>query len=340
MEFEQKGFLQWEIALRENPHPLIEASFLTVNPDLIKKYPIDNLYWNPIRNADVVFVRCVRVNLNWEWYKLPLIVKLWMCPKAKMICQFDMDLLWLFHPYHYAWSAEVPWARRKSPKRFLKETGILQIANCYNLDYNPLLEKLISKPAYHVYLPQLVRYKEYLSKINEPKSKRLILLRHSVHSASVDNTIENVINNPVEIFMCKSLSANQKVGLSLKLPPRSIIHERMRRDAYMFYLKKGYVAIDDNEDYYGWSRFAMECALAEVPCVGSTPAVKMFFPELYTKRNAYKRQKHLIKKLYEDKEFWLEMAKTGKERVLKEIDTKSQIEKLVKVIRGLMNEET
>ena len=106
----------------------------------------------------------------------------------------------------------------------------------------------------------------------------------------------------------------------------------------MFLLRKCYIAIDDNENYKAWSRFGMECALAHVPCIGSTPSVKLFFPELYTEHQDYNKQKELIERLFNDEDFWLRMAKTGKENVLRIMDTAQLINKLFQIVKRIKEE--
>jgi len=324
MNIEQKGFFQWEIALSTHKHPDLDVAYLTMN-DTTLCIDDGDRYWNPIREADVVFVRCVGNNPNWEWYKMPFHCRKFMRPDAKLICQFDMDLIWLFHPTHtYTGEPLVPWgwAGYKQPKEFLKESKILEVADAYNMDYNPELEKLMSKPVYHVLLPQLVRYSEYTTSLpsladRDAKSNRIAVFRHAVMSASYGDTLKKVV---------------KVVGLSTRTF-ESRKGQWFPRRMFMDYLKNCFVAIDDNEGYYGWSRFGMECALAHTPCVGSTPSVKEFFPELHTEKKDYKKQIELIRKLYFDKDFWLKMAMAGKKNVLNRMDTDKLINELTEMVR-------
>ena len=98
-EFEQEKFFQWTIALSGNSD--IEVSTTILSENILTAYPLDDKHWHSIREADVVFVYCVRQNLNWEWYKLPFLVKKIMNPNAKMICQLDLEFLWLWYPHHH-----------------------------------------------------------------------------------------------------------------------------------------------------------------------------------------------------------------------------------------------
>lgn len=339
-EFEQENFFQWEVALDSRSE--LKVSSAVMNENILWAYPLNGSHWDPIREADVVFVYCVRHDLKWEWYELPLLVKKVMNPKAKMICQFDLEFLWLFYPNHHFWKKEVVWVKGKTPEQFLRGTKVMEIADAYIIIFNELLKKYTSKSTYYLPLPQLVRYESFLEttpskRSLRDKSKRVVVLRHSVKSASIKKTLKKVIipsGFPVTIFTTENTNSKEKLKIlkGLPQPRRSIVYGNIPRDVYMEFLERDYAAIDDNEGYYGWSRFAMECALAHVPCVGSTRAVKEFFPELYTKSKDYKKQKELLKKLRSDKDFWLRVAEKGKKLVLKKMDTGYLIRELVKII--------
>ena len=341
-EFEQENFFQWTIALNGiSKHQIVS---LVMNPEVLVFYNEKSNYWNPIREADVVFVYCVRQNKRWKWFKLPFFVKKRMNKNAKMICQFDLEFLWLFYPEHFAWSEIDPWSKGKTPKEFFEETEVLEIADAYIAFFNPELEKYTSKPIFNIPLPQLVRYQSFL--FNEPsnddlqkKTKKIAIIHHSVKSAHVSHTIENLIVNtksthPILLFNCRSNDTLENLNLIKDVPLRgkSEVCGQINRDSYMQMLEKCYVAVDDNEGYNGWSRFVLECALTHTPCVGSTIAVKEFFPELYTKHKDYKTQNILIEKLYNDKEFWFRMAKDGKTNVLNKMDTTKLVNDFIKVV--------
>jgi len=320
MNLPQENFFQWEIALRNYITSEFKIDFVTIDSFV---FPENEL----IKNADVIFVRCVGHNTNWEWYKLPFIIRK-VAPNAKIIYQEDMDFMWLFIPNHYIWNDLPSEAKGKSPEEFLDECKLLEVIDAWNVEYNPLLEQYIrkrsSKPIYHLLLPQLVRYKEYLqvfpSKVElKTKTRNIALLEHSVKSASIKKLPENL---PYSFKVFKSNP--YKRG-------------RIPQQGFMFLLRKCYIAIDDNENYKAWSRFGMECALAHVPCIGSTPSVKLFFPELYTEHQDYNKQKELIERLFNDEDFWLRMAKTGKENVLRIMDTAQLINKLFQIVKRVQS---
>lgn len=347
-EFEQENFFQWEIAL--GSYSEFSVSSAVMNDSILWTYPLNDSHWDQIREAEVVFVYCVRHDLNWEWYELPLLVKKIMNPKAKMICQFDLEFLWLFYPNHHFWKKEVVWIKDRTPEQFFKETRVMDVADTYIILFNSLLKKYTSKSTYYLPLPQLVRYESFLGttpskkELVNDKSRRVVVLKHSVKSASIKKTLKEVIipsDFPVTIFTTRNTDSKEKLKILKVLPqPRkSVVYGNISRDDYMEFLKRGYAAIDDNEGYHGWSRFAMECALAHVPCVGSTLAVKEFFPELYTKSKDYRKQKELLEKLHNNKDFWLRMAKTGKKLVLEKMDTGHLIKELVKIIISTMEQK-
>lgn len=322
MNLPQENFFQWEIALRNYVSSEFKIDFVTIDSDLIPESKLETL-----KNADVIFVRCVGHNINWEWYKLPFIIRK-VAPKTKIIYQEDMDFMWLFIPNHYIWNDLPTEAKGKSPEEFLDECNLLEVIDAWNIEYNPLLEQYIkkrsSKPIYHLFLPQLVRYKEYLqvfpSKSElKTKMRNIALLKHSVKSASIKHLVEN-------------LSYHFKIF-------NSTSHEgRMPLQGFMFLLSHNcYIAIDDNENYKAWSRFGMECALAHVPCIGSMPSIKLFFPELYTRHQDYDKQKKLIERLFNDEDFWLRMAKTGKENVLRIMNTSQLTNKLFQIVKRVQN---
>jgi len=312
---------------------------VVINPAVLNYYSSNHPFWDTIKKADAVFVYCARHDMSWKWYELPTIVKNFMNPKAKMICQFDLEFLWLWYPNHFPWKKIDQWSDGKSPEEFFAGTRALEVADAYIVFFNSHLKKFISKPVYEIPLPQLVRYETFLSKPKksfEGKNGNVVILKHSVKSASYEHTLNNVTQKlklPVTIFTCEHTSSNQKVELLKKLQRSSRVYGRISRDGYVDLLEKEFIAIDDNEGYNGWSRFAMECAMVHVPCVGSTLAIKEFFPELYTEHKDYDTQRKLIKRLCNDRKFWIRMAKAGKRNVLRKLNTSHLANKFIEIIK-------
>lgn len=126
-------------------------------------------------------------------------------------------------------------------------------------------------------MPQMCHYSNHLNVAPEPKRNgKVAVMVHSTKDCSVNQLINN-INADYLIF-------NSRVG-------------RLNREEYFSKLRKCWIAVDDSDNYYGWSRFVMECVLAHVPCIGCTPAVKLFYPDLYIEPHDFKRTVELMNKL-------------------------------------------
>jgi len=331
-EFEQKGYFQWFEALKrfsrtpkrygnskvvsDSLGHILSVKSVIMNPSSMKVYPKEHEYWNPIRRADLVFVYCARHHIKdsdkkpWKWYMLPVWTKKFMKKGAKMIAQFDSEFLFLWDKNHVWWDKDVPEAKGKTPREFFKKTKVLNVADAYFTVLNDVpWAKYTKKPIYYIPLPQLFRYKRLAgyTKKRIPKNKKIAVLLHSVKTASYEHTIENVIkplNLPVILFTTRNITHEEKVKILEKLPKGSEVYGQIPRDSYVEFLNKAYIAIDDNEGYVGWSRFAMECALYCVSCIGSTDAVKHIFPDLHTKPKDYDKQIELIRRLFSDENYY------------------------------------
>jgi len=287
----------------------------------------DSPYWNPIRNADVVYVYCTRISVpndKWSWWSLPFKVKEFMRPEAKMIAQIDDDWVPVFHQ-DWVWWMDNPFEKYNSPKQFFDETGILEVPDMWwtVLDKAPF-EKYTTKPVRYVPLPQLGRYQKEISRANTYKNlygienmhKQTIgILRHSSRVSSIQHTVSNVLEKidlPITYF---SLEYSGVTPLNTSSKVFSYGH--MGRDKYLNILRDDcMVTIDDADSYIGWSRFVMESAISFVPCISSNTAGKILFPDLYTKPKDYKAQIELIKKLLTDNKFYVEQAQKGHDNLL------------------------
>jgi hypothetical protein len=168
---------------------------------------------------------------------------------------------------------------------------------------------------------------------------------HSIRKSSISGILENVIkpnNYPVTIFFG---TLNQKIienfRATTKLPVNSETFARMQYEAYMDLLwKYSSIGLDDNTGYYGWSRFAMECAIARIPCVGSTEAVQDIFPELHTAPQDFVKQSELIAKLMADKKFYHEIVEAGYKRVYEILSDETLCKKLIEIFNKLKTSKT
>ena len=351
-EFEQKDYFQWFEALRHYSvapkreygkwhhtsgwtRHSIQLSSVIMNPSTMKLHSPKSTYWNPIRNADLVFVYCVRHNIKdddgkpWRWYMLPVWTREFMKKTGKLIAQFDMEFMFLWNRKHIWWKNPIPEIRGKTPRKFFAKNKVLKVADAYfTVLENPPWAKYTKKPIYYMPLPQLFRYKKelrqncpfyYFNKNKDLKNKTVAIMHHSVKSASVFHTLDNVLNKldiPVMYFAAQVSPSMNKKKLIDKYPKGSAFYAKLPRETYLEFLAKTYAAIDDNKGYIGWSRFVMECAIQGVPCIGSQKSVKDIFPELYTKHKSYKKQRGLLTKLFTDKEFYEFVVKCGWIRVV------------------------
>jgi hypothetical protein len=355
-EFNQENYFQWReawnIVMQFKLNTYVDT--VVVNCNALKLHGKDNLYWNPLKSADVVFIyisRCSEPNIPyvydgqkdvWNWWSLPKVVKKFMKPEAKMIVQTDDEWVWLQHPT-WMWWGEKPVSDYGGPDNFFKSTNILEVADMwFTVLENPFWKKYTSKPVVYMPLPHLWRYDKEIRKaysryvtngLNMHKNS-LSLLRHSSSVADINSTIKYVaepLSLPVTYF---SVCWTQPHIPKFNVPVSTILY--LDREPYMDILMNDCnVAIDDCTNYIGWSRFAMECAIAYVPCIGSNFAVKLFFPDLYTEHGDYSKQIELIKQLFNDKPFYKKVVEEGHYRMAVHLDP----ERLCKEMLLLTREE-
>jgi hypothetical protein len=333
--FDSWNYFQWLIALEKCGAKLgIEVKSINASP-VHKRVHNDfknDPYWNPIKEADVVFCYMTRRSTRHEptgisWWTLPQFVKPFMKPEAKMIAQWDDEFLWLFDPNGMWWdqSKEPNPDNHGGPEQFFKDTGILEIPDGhFVVTKNSPYQKYTTKPVFKMLLPQLCRYK--LGKYSENHVKKnIVIMLHSTLNSSISHVLDNVIrpqNYAVTIFN-GTLNRDfvKQFREREKLPVNSEVFERLNAEPYMDLLwRNNSIGLDDNAGYGGWSRFAMECAVAYIPCIGSTESVEDIFPELHTAPRDYKKQIELIERLKTDKNFYHEMVVTGRKRLLELLD--------------------
>jgi hypothetical protein len=335
--FKSKGYFQWYITLEKYASKLgIELSEVSVETVYFRIHSdfSHDPYWNPIREADCVFVYATRRDDS-NWWELPKFVRYFMKAEAKMIAQYDDEFMWLFDSKQVWWRISNP-DNHGGPEQFFRDTGILEYPDAHlTVTSKSEFRKYTTKPVFKMLLPQLCRYK--LGKYSEKHQKQNIaIMLHSTISASSHNTLENVIkpkNYAVTVF---SNFRNQDDTIAFrgkeKLPVNSEILSKMEYEPYVDLLWRNCnIGLDDNIGYLGWSRFGLECAVAYIPCVGSTEAVQDLFPELYTAPQDYAKQIELIERLRTDKKFYHEMAQLGQKRLVEMFDEEKMCRELLDI---------
>lgn len=356
-EFPQDSYFQWRWVWnleRQVKFKVLVKSILMDAPS-IERYPINHSHWNWLRKADVVFCYCSRSGERnvqckskefgkdgpWLWFELPFFAKKIMRPEAKLVVQFDDDLIWVFHQ-DWNWFEDKP-DDHGGPDQFFMDTGLLEIADIYfTVLEHPPWGKYSTKPIRYMPLPHLWRYDKYIinteniisnnKSLRDSHSNYISLLRHSSVIAEIQHEIDNVLTKfsfPIFYF---SMISNPKLtthNLSVKSFPR------LGRDLYMENLQQAFLALEDCDNYIGWSRFAMECAMLGIPCIGSSFAIKLFFPDLYTEHKDYARQIELINCLSKDRELYERVAREGFFKCIKHLDGDYLCEELLKSFREL-----
>jgi glycosyltransferase involved in cell wall biosynthesis len=337
--FHQIGFFQWHDALLKNQEKLS----ISVHPIIITnahlKKPITDPYWNQLREADAVLIYVTRVDPSEDWWALPKFVKQFLKPEAKMLVQTDDEFQWLWDDGYTFWGKRSPNPKFSSPEQFFRDTGILEVPDVHlTVTENPLFKSYTTKPVIQLLLPQLIRYQpeQYTFIDNRPN---IAIMRHYAVGSSFMKTVDNIIkpnNFPITIFNWYGDKNGVEYCKALNLPVGSRSYSKLPFLTYEDILWKSCaIGIDDPEGYIGWSRFVMECAMAYIPCIGSTDAVKMLFPELLTLPQDFVRQTELLLKLKNDKEFYKQIAEAGRKRCMEELSTENLCRKFVDLLNKI-----
>jgi hypothetical protein len=358
-EFNQEVYFQWHTALNEfrKTHPWCNVSGVIANPQMIEMNRSNIAYWEAIKEADAVFVYVPYRVHRWiddkifDWYSfLPRFVRSLMRPDAKMIVQYDDDLMWAFewerHSFNLGWEKDQKYIEhlKKKLDNLNEFFSFMNDADAYfTVVENVPWKRYTIKPVYIMPLPQLSRYnisQDYYNSTKNlnfsfiKKNNMLVTLKHSFRLSSVDSTLNlsKMLNLPITLFTSRQFSNSQENKTILNsLPVESKILDHLPKEKYMEELSHTKIAIDDNFGYDGWSRFAMECGIAGVPCIGSTLAVKEFFPDLYTKPQDLEVQKKLVQKLLDYKDFYVRMVLRGRKRIIYKLSDENLCMKLCEI---------
>jgi len=337
--FHQIDFFQWYEALLKNQIKLNISVYPIIITNLHIKKPLTDPYWNQIREADAVLVYVTRVDKSENWWELPKFIKQFMKPEAKMLVQTDDEFQWLWNKDYTFWGSGMPNPKFISPEQFFKDTNILEIPDMHiSVTENPLFKPYTMKPVVQLLLPQLIRYQSERYTLIDGRPN-IAMMRHYAAGSNFMKTIDNVIkpnNLPVSLFNWYGNKSGVEYCKSLNLPVGSRSYGKLPLKSYEDLLwQTCSIGIDDPIGYIGWSRFVMECAIAYIPCIGSTDAAKMLFPELYTMPQDYVKQIELIQKLQNDKDFYTKVAEAGHKRCMDELSTENLCTRLIKIFNDL-----
>lgn len=354
-QYRYQWYMAWNDARQIKNDVVVRA--VMISPETIRLYPKDHGYWTYLKEADFVFVYVSRAHFeDWRWFELPLLAKQYMKPDAKMACIFDQEFIWLLHDKKWSWWDDYdrnPMFQKiyaMKPEEFFAESKVLEVADVYlTVLENSPFKPYTSKPVIYMPLPQLVSARTAKTlgcDFSTARNGHIALLNHSSQATSIKHTLRNIVKKvgkPVGIFNTLSYRKPYKGKIwctNNGVPAGSVSWGRFNPKEYKAKLERYYVAIDDAANYIGWSRFAMECALAYVPCIGSNFACKIFFPELYTKHKDYKRQIELIQKLYGDPQFHYNVAVKAHDKVFEHLNTDRLCEKLLEVAKEIGSPNT
>lgn len=340
-EFPQDTRFQWRAAWNDEMMRKYNCFVKSVamGPEYFFWYPNTHIYWDWIKKADLVFAYCSRTSTEktdkgqpWLWYKLPNRCRELMKPEAKLICQFDDDLIFV-HDEDFVWWRDNP-LKERTPQQFFDETKILDVGDMYfYVTENPKFTPYCHKPFMYFPLPQAMRYYNFVA--SPTKGNNVALIRHSSRVASVVHTVKNVVrNHPVTYFNSRWGGAIQE---EVKMMPSgSKIYDQTSQMNYMKLLQSQcHIGIDDAEGYFGWSRFVMECAIADIPCIGSFHANKLIFPELFTQHKDYKLQKELLERTFTDRDWYSNILVKGKQYVKTELDPEKLCKNFIDIAKSI-----
>jgi len=292
----------------------------------------ENIDLSRLKDADFVFVYASNychgydVELEWKWWKLPLEVKKYLKPETKMAAMWDFE----------GWLE----SGLEEPEGLKEVMDVTDIMFTIFPDENPKWKRLTDKPVKYMPFPlHAERFKIAVRlRHTERERKYLLVVRHSPTIASANHTIDNIaskIRDPMIYLSTAWASAPTMIIKWANINPESIIYGYLQ-DSYEFFrvLRICYAAIDDNEGYYGWSRFIAQCAIVGVPVVTTENSGfgSVIFPELCTKHKDYCAQIELLERLRNDEDFRNNISKLGFSRLMKHVNTSACLNRLFNAI--------
>jgi hypothetical protein len=346
-EFPADAKFQWRAAWSEEMQQKlgVMVKSVCIAPETIFWYDNSSINWYWLRRADVIFCYASRTGLDkwagnekWKWFNVPIHAKRFTKPDAKMIIQFDDDLIFVHDPT-YVWWKDDP-SEGLSPDTFFKKYPILDIGDVYcHVVEKPKFAPYCKKPLVYLPLPQTVRHIEWFD--SNHKGNLVALIRHTSRAANVTHIVKNVTKDMPICYFQVNYVYSEDSGIHATLPIGSKTYPSLDPHIFMNTLHETCrYAIDDAEGYIGWSRFVMECAIAGIPCIGSNNANRLIFPDLCTEHKDYDKQRELLERLKIDKEFYESCLAKGRDYIKKELDPEFLCRRLLELARSLNPPDT
>jgi len=108
-------------------------------------------------------------------------------------------------------------------------------------------------------------------------------------------------------------------------------------NSYILDLNKCYLVLEDNENYYGFSRLAYTCSALKIPVVGSTNNLACMIAYPYTTTNPLniQIQTQLCKRLFEDATFYNKVVDYAYKKMQKYMSREQLLKRFCKILTDL-----
>ena len=294
------------------------------SPDLMK------FEGNEMIDADFIFIFAANYGPHqveperkpiWKWYELPHFAKRFMDAGTKCGAIFDVeDNIEVGNSYPKEWFSSIN-------DMDIMFTGVKI----------PEWSRFYGKPIRYIIEPKKMVEHSPVWK----SGGNVAAIRHTPFVTSAEHTLDNVLipfGVPYTYFHSGWSSAPVIPHRYDDLSTNSNFIWGLPWEKYLHAISLCYVAIDDNEGYYGWSRFGYECAMMGVPVIASDHAYSaiQFFPSLETKHRDYVKQKKLLDDLYSSPERTYKLAVSGQKKMKEMLDPDVCIERLKKAIEEVL----
>jgi hypothetical protein len=272
---------------------------------------------NHMIDADFVFIYAANyghkagIKPIWKWYELPYYAKRFIDSKTKCGAIFDVE-------DHIE-------SGRGYPKEWWNSVNAMDMM--FTGVRVPDWSRFTDTPIVYIVEPKPMV--EHIPKLK--LSGNIAVLRHTPIEASAFHTIENTILKTGKHYTYFHSGWSSAPKLPVLYPSEwDDIVWNLKWEEYLKEVAKCFIAIDDNEGYYGWSRFGYECAMMGVPVISSDHAYSayQFFPELRVEHKDYTTQRMLIHALYDDPDTVYRLAIKGMENMRQHLDPDVCIERL------------